>query len=145
MGLDMYLDAKYYVWFDEKNKIKVEGVIGLKSDKLKYLIQEVAYWRKVNHIHKWFVDNVQDGVDDCGRYTVTRKQLNDLLQLCKDVIKSDKEKYMKSPLLPTKSGFFFGAVEYDDWYFKSIEMTIEYLTEALKLPDDWSFEYSSSW
>jgi len=145
MGLDMYLDAKYYVWYTEKEKIKVEGVIDLKSDKLKYLVQEVAYWRKANHIHKWFVDNVQDGVDDCGKYTVTRNQLNDLLQLCKDIIKSDKEKYIKSPLLPTQSGFFFGGTEYDDWYFKSIEMTIEYLTEALKLPDDWSFEYSSSW
>ena len=25
-----------------------------------------AYWRKANQIHAWFVDNVQQGNDDCG-------------------------------------------------------------------------------
>ena len=24
---------------------------------------QIASWRKANAIHKWFVDNVQDGVD----------------------------------------------------------------------------------
>lgn len=26
--------------------------------------QEIGYWRKANHIHKWFVDKVQGGDDD---------------------------------------------------------------------------------
>ena len=25
----------------------------------------VAYWRKANAIHSWFVENCQDGVDEC--------------------------------------------------------------------------------
>ena len=31
-----------------------------------YEDNQIASWRKANAIHKWFVDNVQDGVDDCG-------------------------------------------------------------------------------
>lgn len=29
--------------------------------------KEIGYWRKANHIHKWFVDCVQDGEDDCEK------------------------------------------------------------------------------
>lgn len=39
------------------------------------IMTEIAYWRKANHIHKWFVDNVQYGVDDCGTYEVTEADL----------------------------------------------------------------------
>lgn len=65
MGLDMYL-------------LKQEG----KKKKLK----EIGYWRKANHIHHWFVDNVQKGVDDCGIYVVHPVQLIDLLELCCKVL-----------------------------------------------------------
>jgi hypothetical protein len=44
---------------------------------------EVCYWRKANQIHKWFVDNVQGGVDDCGEYLVTEDELDELRELCK--------------------------------------------------------------
>lgn len=49
---------------------------------------EIAYWRKANAIHKWFVDNVQDGIDDCRQSVVTREQLNELLEVCKKVVES---------------------------------------------------------
>ena len=44
---------------------------------------EIIYWRKANAIHKWFVENVQEGVDDCGEYEVTVEQLTELRDLCK--------------------------------------------------------------
>lgn len=53
-------------------------------------LTEVAYWRKANAIHKWFVDNVQDGIDECQESPVTREQLNELLAVCHEVIKSAK-------------------------------------------------------
>ena len=46
---------------------------------------EVGYWRKANQIHNWFVNNVQNGVDDCGRYEVTKDDLQKLLTICKKV------------------------------------------------------------
>lgn len=41
-------------------------------------VSEVAYWRKANAIHKWFVDNVQDGDDNCGTYLLTKKNIEEL-------------------------------------------------------------------
>ncbi|NLK92374.1 MAG: hypothetical protein GX273_04465 [Bacteroidales bacterium] len=42
---------------------------------------EIMYWRKANEIHNWFVENVQNGVDDCGYYEVSIDQLYDLMDL----------------------------------------------------------------
>ena len=47
---------------------------------------ELAYWRKANAIHKWFVDNVQKGNDNCEEYRVTRRNLLDLCDLVSDVL-----------------------------------------------------------
>lgn len=46
----------------------------------------LADWRKANAIHKWFVDNVQDGNDNCKEYRVNQKQLEDLYELVCDVL-----------------------------------------------------------
>ena len=46
----------------------------------------VGYWRKANHIHKWFVDNVQDGEDDCREYDVSIEQLHELRNICFDIL-----------------------------------------------------------
>lgn len=49
--------------------------------------------------------------------------------------------------LPTLSGYFFGSIEYNQWYLNDVEDTINKLTNVLKNTD---FEneivfYSSSW
>lgn len=48
-------------------------------------LTEVAYWRKANAIHAWFVDNVQDGIDECEESPVSREKLNELLSLCRKI------------------------------------------------------------
>jgi hypothetical protein len=104
---------------------------------------EVAYWRKVNAVHKWFVDNVQDGEDDCHEYGVPREKLQELLDICK-LIELDNASAPK--LLPPASGFFFGTYEYDEWYFEGIKQTIEQVERVLKeVPADWKITYQSSW
>lgn len=50
------------------------------------LFEDVGYWRKANAIHKWFVENVQNGEDDCGQYEVSKEQLEELLDVCKEVL-----------------------------------------------------------
>ena len=50
-------------------------------------------------------------------------------------------------LLPCSDGFFFGSVEYDQWYIDDIKYTADVIEKALKETD---FEnqmiiYSSSW
>lgn len=139
------------------------------------IYEMIGYWRKANHIHKWFVDNVQGGNDDCSDYEVSKGKLEALLCLCKVVKDNSKlvdgkvqngykfENYKEVPimedgqyiedstiaekLLPRKNGCFFGGTGYDQWYMAAIEKTIEILETVLKETD---FEnemiiYSASW
>jgi hypothetical protein len=105
---------------------------------------EVAYWRKANHIHKWFVNNVQEGIDDCGVYYVSEGKLAELRKTCLNVI-SGKES--PESHLSTADGFFFGSTEYDDYYFYDCDKTITLLDSILG-ETDWYTQriiYSSSW
>lgn len=117
----------------------------IKTERISTIVETVMYWRKANAIHRWFVNNVQDGEDDCKDYYVNADQLSALLEVCKKVSKNKK---LASKLLPTQSGFFFGATEYDKWYFSDIKDTMKKLTELLaemeKDPHG-SFYYHSSW
>lgn len=141
MGLDMYLNAKHFYWHnDEKPKLP-EIPDGYELEEIQV---QAAYWRKANQIHDWFVTEVQGGEDDCGSYFVSRDQLRTLRDLCKEVLE-DKSK--AAELLPTKSGFFFGGTEYDEWYFKDLEATVEQIDKVIEaFPEPkWYFEYRSSW
>ena len=105
---------------------------------------QIASWRKANAVHKWFVDNIQDGVDDCGEYKVTKEHLIQLHNTCNDIL---NDVNLAEQLLPTQSGFFFGNTAYDDWYFNDIEETKRIIDEILEYKsyclDD--LYYSSSW
>ena len=153
MGLDMNLIKKTYVknWEhtkpEERHEITVTKggkTCGIKTERISEITEDIMYWRKANHIHHWFVDNVQGGEDNCQDYYVSREQLTELLALCHKVAKDHK---LAPELLPTQAGFFFGPTEYDDEYFKDIDNTIEVLeTLASEGGDDRGhFYYSSSW
>lgn len=148
MGLDMYLKGKKYVseYFEKDAYEKLNSFdIGQKSFKINSVEIEVMYWRKANAIHRWFVRECQNGVDDCREYYVSPEKLRELRDLCREVLENRDR---ASELLPTSSGFFFGDIEYDEWYFDSIERTVIALTEIL---DDeeflkvWEINYQSSW
>jgi hypothetical protein len=125
-------------------EVKTGGKVDerIKPERVKYIVEEVAYWRKANQIHNWFVQNVQNGIDECQSSYVSREKLEELLDVCKQV---EADNDLASTLLPSASGFFFGGTEYDEWYFKDISNTIVYLTEILEdeLADE--FEYNASW
>lgn len=148
MGLDQMLYRRTHV--GSIHKITVENpdenynLPKIDADKIVDVVEEVMYWRKANQIHKWFVDNIQNGVDDCGTYTVSLEKLQELVDLCKQVLENPEK---ASELLPTQSGFFFGGIEYDEYYFKDLEKTIKGLEEIMPTIDGFnnSFEYSSSW
>jgi len=149
MGLDMYLNKRTYVQYWEHNgddnyEVKVtkkNEPTNINPKKVKYIIEEAGYWRKANQIHRWFVENVQDGVDNCGDYYVERNQLQALLDLCK-IVQKDHSK--AEELLPSASGFFFGGTDYDEWYYNDIENTISILEDALE-DENGEYYYTSSW
>jgi hypothetical protein len=154
MGLDMYLTASRSVGkYSSANT--TDAVDGIESgfpelktikegDQLAYNVSsEVMYWRKANAIHQWFVDNVQDGVDDCRPSYVSRDMLNELIDTCETVLADTSKAH---ELLPTASGVFFGTTEYDERYFDSLEYTASKLKHILKtMPDEWVFQYRASW
>lgn len=143
MGLDMYLNAtKYLFRQDEGGKDVAEIFPEIKDLPVKSILVEAAYWRKANHIHNWFVRNVQGNEDDCDSYSVSRETLEELLLLCEQVAKHPEK---ADELLPTAPGFFFGSIEYDEWYVEGINETITQIKRCLELPPEWDFEYRSSW
>ena len=109
------------------------------------IMEQVGYWRKANAIHLWFVENVQDGEDDCCYHReVTKADLEELADICHEVLCNPD---LAECRLPTTSGFFFGGTEYDEWYMHDIRNTMEMIEDVLKTTD---FEkemlyYVSSW
>jgi hypothetical protein len=154
MGLDMYFSAKKYMskYFDTADVKRIEqvndifGVTGIEDED--YGAQEVtfrvAYWRKANAIHEWFVKNCQDGRDECQEAWVSREQMQELIEICKQIIADPKK---ADDLLPTASGFFFGSTEYDEWYMGQLQYTAERMEKILKDPAfaKADFYYQSSW
>lgn len=160
---EKFATVKYYYW-DTEHKYGYNQIY-----------ESVGYWRKANAIHQWFVDNVQNGVDDCDYYEVSQEQLDNLLHICsliKEQCRMKKSKiangehfengqwvtdyidgeYIENPeiaeeYLPTTSGFFFGGTEYDQWYMNKIEDTVKILTKVLQETDfkTQMIVYHSSW
>lgn len=146
MGLDMYLNAKRYIWFNEEDVSNAVAQVfpELKNRKVKQVEVEAIYWRKANAIHKWFVENVQAGVDDCGNYSVSRDKLKELLDTCYRVLSF---RHLAVEQLPPTEGFFFGSTEVDEWYWQDLEKTAAMIKGILEeFPEEhWEFEYHSSW
>lgn len=143
MGLDMYLSARRYMWYneDELGAMVAQAFPEIKNRRVKEVIVEAMYWRKANAIHKWFVDNVQAGTDDCGTYPVSRDQLEELRQLILKVLDT-----RNATLLPPAAGFFFGGVAADDYYWSTLRETADSLDSVLTdLSNHWVFNYNSSW
>lgn len=148
MGLDMYLTKRVYVGAEYEHR-NVSGIIDISVDgeklpvnfnKVSEIIERAGYWRKANHIHAWFVKNVQDEKDDCGDYYVSEENMKELLDAVNQVLDNHD---LAEELLPIQEGFFFGGTEYDEYYFSDLEETREILEEALKSSGD--FYYHSSW
>lgn len=144
MGLDMYLNAKRFLWHNEEalSATVAQAFPEIKDRRVKEVIVEAMYWRKSNQIHKWFVDNVQEGVDDCGNYDVSRDKLEELRQLILKVLDTKD-----TTLLPPQEGFFFGSNKVDQYYWEDLRDTAEKLDKVLTdFPlENWYFEYHSSW
>lgn len=187
MGLDMYLYRRRYVknWDHTPPERRHEVIVkkGGKElsrkqfdpEKVAYVTEEAAYWRKANAIHNWFVENVQGEQDDCKEYMLYREDLEKLLGTISKVLASielvdgdinmgtrysggkaepiiEKGKVVKDPsvaqeLLPTQSGFFYGGTDYDEYYVKQLEYTREVIKELLEADPDSEVEYiyNSSW
>jgi len=154
MGLDMYLIKETYIGASrEYNDAQVEISVKrqgkdvyINSNRITYIHEEVAYWRKANQIHNWFVEIVQNGIDDCRSYPVSLSQLRELNDLCIQVLEK-KDNHFSEHCLPTRDGCFFGDTGYEELYYADVEDTINMLTTLIEETNDnyVTFQYRSSW
>lgn len=148
MGLDMYLTASKYVggWkhCDKSEKAtfnKILKSIKLSPSDVSLSCQgidvniNIGYWRKAWQIHKWFVQKIQNNIDDCRKSYVSKEHLKELKHLCKTVLKTKDTSYMPST----------DMVE-DEQYFRQIEDTIKIINIALSDKfEDFQIHYQASW
>ncbi len=143
---------RYSVWDEEKRHPH------------KRVSENVAYWRKANAIHRWFVKNVQGGIDDCGIHEeVTEEKIEELRGCCRKVLEGcvlvvgkvangesltdsgwvknyEVGKKILNPgickkYLPSTDGFFFGSTEYDQYYWEDVKYTYDVLGKVLQETD----------
>jgi hypothetical protein len=157
MGLDMYINQCNRTDHTTEQLLDINNIETLNPEtpeaapflplrnyefiKAHSIFHEAGYWRKANAIHGWFVNNVQNGVDDCGYYELTEEILEKLLSDVKETIKTKN-----TAVLSPRSGFFFGSTAVDEWYWKDLKATTEIIKKVLA--KDWSkyrFFYNSSW
>lgn len=107
--------------------------------------REVAYWRKSNAIHGWFVDNLMNGIDEYQKVYVSKENIFELLNIATTTLieyeRGNMEKVKE--LLPPKAGFFFGSYDIDENYREDLINTIQKLAQLIDSED--KLYYQASW
>lgn len=112
MGLDQYLFRRR------------------RADEFEQYDEELAYWRKAYMVKQWFVDNTGYDIHaNCEKHEVSKEQLQKLLETCETVLERPS---LAKLLLPTSAESFFGTMEYNEWYFDDLRLTVEQLTRVLR-------------
>ena len=161
MGLDMYLYADKYVSRKDYNKeqgdynyadnpvfaqivalLNAESIVDNEWSGMSVSVP-VGYWRKANQVHGWIVNNCAGGVDECQRIYISKSKAEELVEICKQVIKNPS---LANDLLPPQAGFFFGSYEVDEWYLNDLERTVEIFSKLLADEElATSIYYQASW
>ena len=160
MGLDMYLYKKTYIGANYPHN-EAHGIIevstmgkpvNIQFNRVTEISEEVGYWRKANSIHKWFVDNVQDGEDNCKEYYVSLEKLQKLKGIIKRILNAPKSKKKKlaEELLPPCDGFFFGSEKIDEYYWDYLRDTLKIIEKVEEESQEdgggwFSWVYRASW
>ena len=160
-----YVSKRKNVPSDEQYDVRVtrdgKPEKDINYDRIIRVDEETMSWNEATHIHKWFVDNVQDGNDDAKEHFVSCGLLQELHDLCDQVITASKlvdgivytetvddtdqpdgvvqrtsGKVIEDPavakkLLPIRSGCFFGAEVYDERYLKATKDTRDWAAQML--------------
>lgn len=150
MGLDMYLEARLYLPPYSKEFKPIREAIGRaigytppteKLDNDSTLMEitgvtvRVGYWRKLTSLHRWFVNNAQDGHDDCRPAYVTPKILVELT-----------DRIGQGSVRPESVGDHFANHDDDSMTKDCINYTLKVMAHAKRFQErGWDIYYRSSW
>lgn len=107
MGLDIYIDRNKH--------------------------NELAYFRKVNFLVGYFLGDDYDDSDNLSPVVIDKEQVEELIDICKQVLEKKDDEYSMEVLPPT-GGFFFGKYEIDEDYYRNVEYVKEIFEEQV-LPE----------
>jgi hypothetical protein len=150
MGLDMYLYKKNYVkdWeFQEDVNYHTAVTINgeprkdIKSKRVSYVIEEVAYWRKFNALHGYIVEKHADGIDECQEIELSLMDLEVILEIMTRIVNENFNKDVVETILPPTDGFFFGSQNIGEEYREDVEDTIKILSELIEEEKEASEEF----
>lgn len=131
---------------------------GVRPDRIIAVTEQSMSWLNASHIHTWFVENVQNGQDDCGQYYVPTEKLEELLEVCDSVIENSelvsgmvehstgpnhypaafarrepgrvlRDSSVAERLLPVREGYYNGYLEYDEAYLEAVVATRAWLRQ----------------
>lgn len=152
MGLDMYLEARRYIAPGDPALAPVRAAIGAaigytppaeKPDNDPELMEVCAvvvrlgYWCKFWPLHNWFVNNAQDGHDDCRPSFINPSTLEELEDNL-DQVDDD----------PDSAGEFFMDDTDEDVKLDpdEVDFSIRMIAQARKLQaQGWDIYYRGSW
>lgn len=176
MYLTKRVNVKNYKYSKKQHQVNVledgKPKLGVTPEKIIGIEIDVAYWRKFNALHSWFVNNCANGVDDCRPVYVSEDTLVELvgvLRNVKEILDNTKlvakkikgynnqeydvqvyeceEKIIE--LFPPQSGFFFGSTQIDEYYKEEVDRTLELLEKELKENEEnnlsCDYYYEASW
>lgn len=96
-------------------------------------LENVGYFRKVNCIHLWVEENLNNGEStNCEFIEIPKAKLDEFIDSLREV-RDDNS--LASELLPSCSRFFFGSTSYDERYFADIDKALETFTEIKNTTD----------
>lgn len=154
MGLDMYLSRNLD---PNGNVLRITPQDDFNSDGFAKLLERatqsnksylqptisvnIAYWRKANAIHQWFVSHCADGVDECQKISVSLNDLRELKDICESILQAPNDIDLMESLLPPQDGFFFGGTDLTDddtrnAYLDDVKYTNDMLAEEFKIVDE---------
>jgi len=106
------------------------------------IFHEVAYWRKFNALHNWFVQRVQGGIDECQLSEIHKDTLTALIDDLRAVSNGETVE-----VLEPVSGFFFGSTDKDEYYLERINKALNTFEKILQTFDFKKYRlfYRASW
>lgn len=92
-----------------------------------YKKEQVGYFRKVNFLVAFF-EKEGYTVENCQAVTIEKQSMEKLIDYCRKVLDNHS---LAPELLPTREGFFFGSLEYDEWYFKNVQEVLNWAQDII--------------
>jgi hypothetical protein len=138
MGLDMYLYKRNYVQKWEHHtpentfdvSVKRGGVTypNIKPERIVYVIEKVAQWRKFYPLNDWLFENCPN---DSQEFSIDREKIIEVIELLKQQVENPEEEIIK-------------GITSDEWFVEEAHRTIQLLEDILSEDDSDDFIYYAS-